>query len=152
MTTLSRTNWTTALIGAVLIGFAPRLWAAKPAEAPCPSDNAIATFYDGPEGYPAWTDSVNWDRVIDMSAYAKGRTNFEKFENARDELAAQGGGVLYYPAGTYQFDAGPFDGPDGRGLMLRRGVVIRGEAPAAKPLATHDGSLPLRTRFIFGTQ
>jgi hypothetical protein len=117
-----------------------------------PTDNPVATFYDGPEGYPAWTDGIRWDRVIDMSQYAKGTTNFEKFENARDELAAQGGGVLYYPAGDYEFSQGPFDGPNGRGLMLRSGVVIRGDAPPKKPLAARDGTLPLKTKFVFGYQ
>lgn len=122
--------------------------------APCAAltDNPIATFYDGPEGYPAWTDSIHWDSVIDMSSYSKGKSNFEKFENARDELAAKGGGVLYYPAGTYDFSEGPFDGPKGRGLMLKKGVVIRGEAPKGKPVAAQKESLPLKTKFVFGMQ
>ena len=117
--------------------------------AAAPTDNPVATYYGSDAGWPAWTDRLRWSRVIDMAAYAKGRTNFEKFENARDELVAAGGGVLYYPAGTYDFSAGPFDGPAGRGLMLPGGVVIRGEAPAGKPRAT-DGKLELPTKFVFG--
>jgi len=117
-----------------------------------PTDNPVSTFYNGPEGYPAWTDTIAWKRVIDMSEYSKGKTNFEKFENARDELAKKGGGVLYYPAGTYDFSAGPFDGPAGRGLMLKSGVVIRGEAPEGRPLAVRDGKLELGTKFVFGFQ
>jgi hypothetical protein len=120
------------------------------ASAAPPADNPVATFYDGDTGYPAWTDRIRWSNVVDMAAYAKGGTAFEKFENARDEVAAKGGGVLYYPAGTYDFSEGPFDGPGGRGLMLRAGVVIRGEAPPGKPVAAKDGALPLRTRFDFG--
>ena len=116
-----------------------------------PTDNPVGTYYGPNRGYPAWTEKIQWDNVIDMSRYAKGKTNFEKFENARDELATKGGGVLYYPAGTYDFSKGPFDGPNGRGLMLRSGVVIRGEAPAGKPRAV-DGDLNLPTRFVFGTQ
>jgi hypothetical protein len=123
-----------------------------PAWAGVPADNPVATFYDGSEGYPAWTDGIRWSRTIDMGRYANGRTAFEKFENARDELAAQGGGVLYYPAGAYDFSDGPFDGPAGRGLMLKRGVVIRGEAPPGKPRAARDGTLNLETRFLFGFQ
>jgi len=114
-----------------------------------PTDNPVATYYDGPEGYPAWTDAIKWHDVIDMSAYTRGGTTFERFENARDELAARGGGVLYYPAGTWDFTEGPFDGPDGRGLMLAPGVVIRGEAPAGKPSAVRD-VLRLATKFVFG--
>ena len=114
-----------------------------------PTDNPVATFYSDDEGYPAWTDQIRWSNVIDMKAFAKGQTAFERFENARDELASRGGGVLYYAAGTYDFSKGPFDGPNGRGLMLPSGVVIRGEAPRGKPLATKS-DLALPTKFIFG--
>ena len=116
-----------------------------------PTDNPVATYYPGPEGYPAWTDGVHWANVIDMSQYGRGATDFEKFENARDELAAKGGGVLYYPAGTYDFSKGPFDGPDGRGLMIKSGVVIRGQAPSADADA-RSGKLTLGTKFVFGFQ
>jgi hypothetical protein len=116
-----------------------------------PTTSPIAAFWDGPDGYPAWTDGIRWSNVIDMSKYARGRTDFEKFENARDELAAQGGGVLYYPAGAYDFSEGPFDGPNGRGLLLKSGIVIRGEAPAGRPRA-RDGKLDLPTKFVFGFQ
>lgn len=126
-------------------------WAASgTALATAPTDNPVAAFYSGDEGYPAWTDEIAWTRVVDMSTYAKGRTNFEKFESARDELAAAGGGVLYYPAGTYDFSEGPYDGPSGRGLMLKSGVVIRGEAPADRPVASESGELSLGTKFRFG--
>ena len=108
------------------------LTTAVTAMAAAPTDNPVAAYYSGDRGYPAWTERIQWSNVIDMKAYAKGQTNFEKFENARDELAAKGGGVLYYPAGTYEFTDGPFDGPAGRGLMLKGGVVIRGEAPKGK--------------------
>ena len=114
-----------------------------------PTNNPVATFYNGPEGYPAWTDRLKWSHVIDMSKFDRGETDFEKFEAARDQLAATGGGVLYYPAGTYDFSVGPFDGPSGRGLMLRGGGIIRGEAPGGKPKAS-TGKLELRTRFVFG--
>ncbi len=114
-----------------------------------PTDNPVATFYSGDAGYPAWTDRISWSNVIDMKGFRNGDTDFERFERARDRLAAEGGGVLYYPAGTYDFSDGPFDGPGGRGLMLPGGVVIRGEAPAGKPLAT-SGNLDLPTKFVFG--
>ena len=114
------------------------------ARAADPTDNPVATFYSGPEGYPAWTDEVHWSHVINMATYPKGKTLFEKFEKARDELS-EGGGVLYYPAGTYDFSTMP----PGRGLMLVHGVVIRGEAPTGHPVAA-DGKLELPTKFIFG--
>ena len=107
-----------------------------------PTDNPVGAYYSGGEGYPAWTDRIRWASAINMKTYAKGKTDSAWFENARDELAAKGGGVLYYPAGTkvpqasrlwqwsgphsgdaratrwYDFSVGPMDGPHGRGLML----------------------------------
>ena len=115
-----------------------------------PTDNPVASFYGSDPGYPAWTDRIGWNNVIDMSVFGEaGLSDFEKFEAARDQLAAQGGGVLYYPGGTYDFSDAPMDGPDGRGLMLRSGVVIRGAAPTGDGDAT-DGDLQLPTRFEFG--
>jgi hypothetical protein len=117
-----------------------------------PTDNPIASFYNGAEGYPGWTDQINWLNVIDMSSYSVGTNDFEKFENARDELSSQGGGVLYYPAGTYYFDV--IKGPAGRGLMLKTGVVIRGETPSSDISAVTDsnhlhGLSNLPTKFVF---
>lgn len=91
--------------------------------------NPIADYYNGPEGYPAWTREIKWENTINMGSYTNGANDFEKFESARDELYAQGGGVLYYPAGTYTFSVP--SGPNGRGLMLKKGVVIVGDRPAA---------------------
>ncbi len=130
-----------------LVAMAALLCGAPP---DLPADNPVAAFYAGDEGYPAWTDRIRWDKVLDMSRYPKGKTDFERFEAARDELAAAGGGILYYPAGTYDFSSGPMDGPDGRGLMLPSGVVIRGEAPPGRPVAAQQGRLDLPTKFVFG--
>ena len=117
-----------------------------------PTSNPLVPPAPEVEGYPAWSDAIRWSKVLDMSAYPRGKTAFERFENARDELAADGGGVLYYPAGDYDFTQGPFDGPTGRGLMLKTGIVIRGEAPAGSCCAGRDGRLELGTRFRFGFQ
>jgi len=116
-----------------------------------PVGNPLATFYPQSEGYPAWTDRIHWDRVLDMSAYPHGDTAFERFEHAAAHLEKLGGGVLYYPAGVYDFSEGPFDGPDGRGLLLPKGVVIRGETPSGDWDAG-DGFLHLPTQFVFGSK
>ncbi|MCC5839246.1 MAG: hypothetical protein JJT96_03900 [Opitutales bacterium] len=89
-----------------------------------PTYNPVSAHYGSDTGYPAWTETIRWNNVIDMSAYTNGSNHFERFENARDELHAQGGGVLFYPAGTYVFDLpdvgfGPGIGPASRGLMLQ---------------------------------
>ncbi len=117
--------------------------AQRPGE--LPRENPLKLHY-ADEGYPAWTDDLHWDRVVDMSKYRRGRSDFERFENARDELAASDGGVLYYPAGTYDFSDAPMDGPQGRGLFLKRGVVLRGQAP----IDPRAEDLALTTRFHFG--
>lgn len=113
--------------------------------------NPIKDFY-GAGSYPAWTDEINWANRIDMSTYTNGANDFQKFENARDQLYAQGGGVLYYPAGTYNFADHP-QGPQGRGLMLRKGVVILGEPPVTDRNAIVDsataGLSALGTKFLF---
>ncbi|MCS7004733.1 MAG: T9SS type A sorting domain-containing protein [Cytophagales bacterium] len=123
------------------------------------SQNPIAEFY-AQEGYPAWTDSIKWHHRINMATYSiPGKPNatlFEKFEHARDVLYAQGGGVLYYPAGIYNFadtltGGFPEDSVHSRGLMLKSGVVLMGEKPTSDSLATknEDGTMNLGTKFIF---
>jgi hypothetical protein len=114
-----------------------------------PTDNPVKTHY-GNGNYPVWTNQINWTRVIDMSTYTNGDNDFEKFENARDEVYTAGGGVLYYPGGEYDFSDMPASGKDGRGMMLKEGVVIRGETPSNT--SAEDGDLPLTTRFIFPTK
>ncbi len=128
-----------------------------------PIDNSIATFYNSSqysgEGYPIWTDDIKWNNVIDMSTYTNGANDFAKFESARDLLYSQGGGVLYYPAGIYDFKDHPTDPNGGRGLHLKKGVVIRGAEPSTNKWAiknrantTDDSGLSdLQTVFLFPT-
>ncbi|OIP81268.1 MAG: hypothetical protein AUK44_10445 [Porphyromonadaceae bacterium CG2_30_38_12] len=97
------------------------------------SNNPIADFYNGVEGYPVWINEVNWSNIITMTNQTSGAANFAEFKAKRDNLYAQGGGVLYYPAGTYIFDIP--DGPNDEGLMLKKGVVILGETPATDKVA-----------------
>ena len=55
--------------------------------------------------------------------------------------------MLYYPAGTYDFSQ-VRDGINGRGLMLKSGVVILGDRPGGDDFAG-DGDLELPTKFKF---
>ncbi|MBP8966829.1 MAG: hypothetical protein KBG33_05475, partial [Paludibacteraceae bacterium] len=123
------------------------------------SQNPVAEFY-GNGNYPVWTDNIRWTNQINMQTYDFGKaglklpaTDFQKFEFARDILYQQGGGVLYYPAGSYDFTNVPeniSDGEAGRGLMLRSGVVILGEKPTADNAIS--GTLQPLTKFIFKTK
>jgi hypothetical protein len=97
------------------------------------STNPIADFYNGAEGYPVWVNDVKWNNVITMTNQTSGAANFAEFKAQRDILYAQGGGVLYYPAGTYTFNIP--DGPNDEGLMLKKGVVIVGATPATDKVA-----------------
>lgn len=113
------------------------------------AQNPIAEFYNGPEGYPTWINEVKWDNRITMENKNSGAANFAEFKAKRDLLYAQGGGVLYYPAGTYIFDIP--DGPNDEGLMLKKGVVILGATPgedkvAVKGKNTATGSVNLDQR------
>ncbi len=112
------------------------------------TQNPIAEYYGSTKGYPNWTDEIHWDNQINMAEYTNGENDFEKFENARDELFNQGGGVLYYPSGTYDFSDAPVEEPRGRGLMLRSNVVILGDAPTFASDAT-EGEMLLKTKFKF---
>ncbi|MBA3706322.1 MAG: hypothetical protein H0W84_10635, partial [Bacteroidetes bacterium] len=131
------------LVILIIVLFCAKLLLAQP-----PKDNPLATYYSGTVGYPAWTDKIKWQNVIDMSLYNQGLNDFQKFEKARDQLYTAGGGILYYPAGTYDFSDAPADGPNGRGLMLKTGVVIRGATPTGDKDAK-DGTLGLLTKFLF---
>lgn len=110
-----------------------------------PTNNPVAQQY-GPGAYPAWIDDLAWTNVLNVATDARlsqtavagdpeaGDRNFAAFEEARDLLYAEGGGVLYYPAGTYHFNLpdagyGPGIGPLSRGLMLKEGILIRGAVP-----------------------
>lgn len=145
-----------------------------------PTDNPVAAQY--PDGYPLWTDAIQWDNVVDATQYGavaggdvetNGEANFAAFEAARDAAAEAGGGVVYFPEGTYYFrlpdpdGAGYGRGPNSRGLMLKEGVVIRGaeipaeqrqsiiradEDPQSQDFLQVDHNLQPLTRFVFEFQ
>ena len=62
-----------------------------------PVDNPIASVY-GKDAYP-WTNQLRWDCVYNINNFS-GSSLIEKFNKARDAAAANGGGVVYFPAGT----------------------------------------------------
>jgi hypothetical protein len=133
---------TCRVLPAAVLALALAVPAARAAD---PTDNPIASFYWGPEGYPAWTDSVNWSNVINMKADAASKDCYDSFKKAANKLAREGGGVLYYPKGDYHFSTHK----RGRALELPPGVVIRGEAPDKEKSLARDGTLQLETRFHF---
>ena len=96
------------------------LYSVPPANGP--TDNPIATRY-GTGAYP-WTDTIHWSSVFNITDYGGngGDTadDTAAFNAARDAAFAAGGGVVYFPAGTYYF---------ADTIYLKDGVVLRGATP-----------------------
>ena len=86
----------------------------------------------------SWTGSLKWQRVIDV-ARAPGESIDEKLANAQAMLAMNGGGVVFFPAGTYRFR---------ESIKLLDGVVLRGVAPQSVTSA-HNDKYSLATKFEF---
>ena len=86
----------------------------------------------------SWTGSLKWQRVIDV-ARAPGESIDEKLANAQVMLAMNGGGVAFFPAGTYRFR---------ESIKLLDGVVLRGVAPQSVTSA-HNDKYSLTTKFEF---
>jgi hypothetical protein len=85
----------------------------------------------------AWTREIPWAQVVNIKDF-KGNTP-EQFAAAQKAVLAKGGGVVYFPAGTYPFNDS---------LHLQSGVVIRGETPARVRDARKEGYEP-STKFVF---
>ncbi|MBD1940007.1 glycosyl hydrolase family 28-related protein [Microcoleus sp. FACHB-68] len=99
-----------------------------------PTDNPITARY-GNSTY-SWTNQIKWNCVYNIKDF-KG-SPIERFNAARDAASAGGGGVVYFPAGTYNF----IDS-----ISLKNGVVIRGETPSVKDAKA--GSYAPPTKFVF---
>lgn len=98
-----------------------------------PTDNPIANQY-GNKAYP-WTNQIKWDCVYNIQDFS-GATMGDRFQAARDQAA--GGGVIYFPAGTYTFKDN---------IYLTDGVVLRGETPAVNDAKSNDYSPPSQLVF-----
>ena len=101
-----------------------------------PRDNPYRTFYpNAPADH--WSDSIRWTQVWSIASFTDS-TMVARFNKARDFVADQGGGVLFFPAGTYNFEGS---------IQLKSGVVIRGETPVV--LIAKDSMFAPPTRFLF---
>ena len=97
-----------------------------------PQDNPIATLY-GNGTYP-WADSmVNWSCVYNVKDYGG------SFEEAQKAAKSGGGGVVYFPPGTYSFTTN---------IMIESNVVIRGE-PTTEMAKKGTSPGPLAPKTIF---
>jgi hypothetical protein len=96
-----------------------------------PGDDPAAAY-----GLP-WTGELRWRDVVRIDAFP-GASDDERVRAAQAALRGRGGGVVFFPAGTYRF---------ADSIALDGGVILRG-APPAEPDARKDGFAP-PTRFVF---
>ncbi len=104
------------------------------------TDNAIISFYrnSGRENLaPTWTNQIKWNCVYNIKDFS-GSNLVEQFNAARDEAAKNGGGVVYFPSGTYIFNDS---------IKLKSGVVIRGETPSVKLAKSNNYNPPSKLVF-----
>uniref|UniRef100_A0A1X7SHV5 Rhamnogalacturonase A/B/Epimerase-like pectate lyase domain-containing protein n=1 Tax=Amphimedon queenslandica TaxID=400682 RepID=A0A1X7SHV5_AMPQE len=120
--------------------WAAHLWMGGAADLPTtcgssssgPKDDPVAALY-GNLTY-TWANSiVNWSCVYNIKDY------HGSFEDAQKAAVSGGGGVIYYPAGTYSFTSN---------IMIESNIVIRGE-PTTEPAKKDKspGSLSPKTVF-----
>ena len=100
-----------------------------------PGDNPIATHY-GADTY-SWTNKIKWNCVYNIQDFPGDKIN-QRFNAARDVATANGGGVVYFPAGIYNFTDS---------IELKDGVIIRGETPQVKD-AKSNSFIPA-TKLVF---
>lgn len=117
-----------------------------------PLDNPVAAFYAGdPHAADyAWVDDMAWENVhniVDYGGVPDGNSNgdgvgvtdnSQAFQAAVEAAYADGGGVVYIPAGIWYF---------GGDIFLRTGVVVRGEAPVVTDARADDFAPPTKLEF-----
>src|SRR4051794_8513810 len=85
-----------------------------------------------------WTGTLRWSAVVDVTRMP-GASAAEKLAAAQAQLAAKGGGVVYFPPGVYTFTDH---------VKLRDGIILRGAPPKQGAKATDD-DFTLPTHFEF---
>lgn len=100
---------------------------------PAPPTDDPAAGYKLP-----WTSQLRWATVVSIDT-VPGNTPTERLAAAQVALAAKGGGVVYFPPGTYRFDDS---------ILLKSGVVLRGATPSPVTDAKQEAYEP-PTKFEF---
>jgi len=105
-----------------------------------PTDNPVTRFYPGLDQYQ-WTDALRWEQVTITAAVADdGADDLAVVQAEIEALSAAGGGVLYFPAGTYDFsdDLLVWDSVILRGVQPGDGFVSDNLDPERDPAAPAD--------------
>lgn len=98
--------------------------------------NPVAALYK--DQTPAWTAKLAWDNTVNIHDFA-GKNWHERLAAAQKALQAKGGGVVRFPAGTYEFTDD---------LVLGDGILLCGQIPTIVTDA-RDPKYALGTRFEF---
>ena len=113
------------------------LWSTLllPGYAQTPSDNPYQSRY---ETETHWTDDLHWDQVVNVLEVSdlvsdEGILDSLILHQTMADISKRGGGVVYFPAGSYKIDFRVFI-PDG--------VILRGEDPLVADAQNQD-YLPL---------
>jgi hypothetical protein len=114
------------------VSWVPLARATESAEAGLPRDNPVRDY-----GI-AWTDGLRWSNVVSIADVA-GDTPAARLEAAQKKVSESGGGVVYFPSGTYTFRDT---------IRLRNGAILRGASPEGTPDA-RDAAYRLGTVFEF---
>ena len=110
---LQRREFLIAGTGALGWLLLPRAFSA--AQPGVPTDNSVGHLK------LAWTDRIQWGNVVDVTRMV-GQDIVEQLAKAQAQLAAKGGGVVYFPPGVYRFTDS---------IRLKNGIVLRGANPPA---------------------
>lgn len=86
----------------------------------------------------SWTAQFKWSHVVDVTR-APGESVDEKLANAQAMVAMNGGGVVFFPAGTHRFK---------ESIKVLDGVVLRGAEPGSIRSAQNE-KYALTTKFEF---
>jgi len=112
-----------------------------------PTNNPYTTYYGNDASH--WTNVLPWGNVIDVTTLGAiandGQSDQQAVEQAIDAAFGQRGGVVFFPAGVYHFT---------NDLILKTGVVLRGENPAVSCATEPNFRPPSRLefpRYVFDT-
>lgn len=97
-----------------------------------PKDDPVAALYGN--GTYSWANNItNWSCVYNVKDY------HGSFEAAQKAAVSGGGGVVYFPSGTYSFTSN---------IMIESNIVIRGE-PTTEPANKGKSPGPLSPKTVF---
>jgi hypothetical protein len=101
-----------------------------------PIDNPYLTKYDT---CPPWTNELKWHNVVNINDYAISPVDWDSsLSLAMNNLILQGGGVVYFPSGNYEFK---------NNVVLLNNIVLRGDNPLSKNAKSDSFAPPSRLIF-----